>query len=480
MTIGKCADAQKVPWDQYIAAFQNELKEVDAIKAQRQREGLPPLGSSTNPELRAFEQKILDVLAAAEDAVQRLKAEQDHVRQELARRATIRRQDPPLVFTGPRVVTPGPASRDAPLAWVRPFVPGALKRFLNAYRQREIGTLIATGHVRIRDGDKIIELETGAKYVLKDFQEVITETDGFAHIVFNDGRERDLLPNTVFDTRPCDLEVLNTGTSGFARRMRQPSLLVRGTLRHLISGRSLNVCEQVQTGGGAGAPQGTVFDLSYDEADEQGVTVLTVKNGQVEFLDFSGNTTLVASGETRLFRASIRPPLAADDPIRVALESGRAVDRQGRTFVPGVIGGVWLDDSWRAVAPLDDARPGLLDFQSTDGQLGGRILTSTVPLSRAELRQAAVDEIVASAPTAVVTREEWREINGMQVLDLVFDLTPGGTANQAIGRYFTGGQGHAELYLFGRRAAMQARQSAVDAVFSGLVIVSPLMMRPPK
>jgi hypothetical protein len=130
---------------------------------------------------------------------------------------------------------------------------------------------------------------------------------------------------------------------------------------------------------------------------------------------------------------------------------------------------VWVDRArWKA--QQSTRSDGLFLLTHMRGEAWVVVATDVTPAPMAALKQLALEHARKVATDVRLTREEWRWVNGLEVLCLQFDATVQGIPLTYFGYYHSHEKGTIQLLAYARQQRFGEFQGELAGLLNGLVL----------
>ena len=131
--------------------------------------------------------------------------------------------------------------------------------------------------------------------------------------------------------------------------------------------------------------------------------------------------------------------------------------------------GVWLNPKVWSFEKASDNDEAEYELQLKEGDLYGMMITEKVEIPLKTLKSIAIENGRAAAPDLKVVKEEYRTVNGLNVLFLQMNGTIQGIKFSYYGYYFSNANGTIQFITYTSQNLMKSYQDECEKLLNGLV-----------
>jgi hypothetical protein len=133
--------------------------------------------------------------------------------------------------------------------------------------------------------------------------------------------------------------------------------------------------------------------------------------------------------------------------------------------------GFWIDPKKWTFKKATDNEDAEFQLQHKDGDVYGMIITEKVEIPLEALRGIALENGRSAAPDLKIVEEEYRNVNGLDVLFLQMDGTAQGIKFSYYGYYFSNESGTVQYITFSSQNILKSYFSECKDLLNGLFVI---------
>ena len=133
--------------------------------------------------------------------------------------------------------------------------------------------------------------------------------------------------------------------------------------------------------------------------------------------------------------------------------------------------GIWINPKEWSFSKGAESTATELQFQSKGGDLYGMLISEKLQIPLETLREIAIQNAKSAAPDLKVLKEEYRTINGIQVLMLSFSGTIQGIKFKYYCYYYSNDQGSIQLLTYTGNDIFDDKLEAIESFLNGFVVL---------
>lgn len=134
--------------------------------------------------------------------------------------------------------------------------------------------------------------------------------------------------------------------------------------------------------------------------------------------------------------------------------------------------GFWIDPAaWTFNKPIDNSSSAEYEFELKGEDLYGLAITEKIEVPLGTLKQLALENARAIAPNMKVVKEEYRNVNGLEVLLLSMRGTMQGIKFAYYGYYYSNESGTVQFITFSSQNLMDQLIDKSESLLNGLVLI---------
>lgn len=131
--------------------------------------------------------------------------------------------------------------------------------------------------------------------------------------------------------------------------------------------------------------------------------------------------------------------------------------------------GVWLNPRDWSFTKATGNEAAEYEFELKDGDLYGMIITERISMPLPTLKRFAIENAREVAPDLRVVEEEYRTVNGVEVLYLQMNGTMDGVKFSYVGYYYSNDQGSVQMLTFTSQNLLGEYRGKCEELLNGFV-----------
>ena len=132
---------------------------------------------------------------------------------------------------------------------------------------------------------------------------------------------------------------------------------------------------------------------------------------------------------------------------------------------------LWLNPKKWSFSRSQDNPDGEYEFRLKGGDLYGVLITERLEMPLATLKNAALENARAAASEVEVLKQEYRNVNGTEVLMLKMSGNPQGINIVYFGYYFSNSSGSTQLITYTSKSLMDEYEDEVETFLNGFMVL---------
>ena len=131
--------------------------------------------------------------------------------------------------------------------------------------------------------------------------------------------------------------------------------------------------------------------------------------------------------------------------------------------------GIWIDNKKWTMKKGKDNEDAEFEFRSKKGELYAMIISESIEIPLKSLKEVALENARSVASDLKLVNEEYRTVNGMQVLCLQMDGTLSGIKFSYFGYYYSNEKGTVQFITYSSQRLMRDNIAECEELLNGLV-----------